>query len=172
MNPDNAIDMVELRNIFAVTGVDVPHLSAEAMYDYVPTNSLESEVVEMMKMQYTPPIILACQKIVKLYADRNKSPRKPRKSTLVDESMLVDKSVEVVLDEFGAVDIILQNIFVLLPNLSSITIIDIKSTQTIADLKKEINSQSSVEWDWGEFDLVHKMDVLDDDMIIQSYNII
>jgi hypothetical protein len=90
VNPDNAIDMVDiLQNIFAVTGVDVPHLSAEAMYDYLPTNSLESEVVEMMKMQYITPIILARQKIVKLYADRNKSPRKPRKSMLVDESVEV-----------------------------------------------------------------------------------
>ena len=70
--------------------------SSDFFFDYLPTNSLESEVVEMTKMQYTAPIILARQKIVKLYADRNKSPRKPRKSMLVDESMLVVESVEVI----------------------------------------------------------------------------
>ena len=168
VHPDNAIDMVDIfTNLFAVTGVVVPHLSDETLYEFLPTKSSEHEVEEIMRTQYTGSIILARQQIVTLYADRDKSPCKPRKSKMFD-----DNGIEIVLDESGAADIILHNIFVLLPNLSSITIIDINSTQTIAELKKEINSQSSDEWDWGKFDLVHKMGVLDDDMIIQSYNII
>ena len=133
VHPDNAIDMVDIfTNLFAVTGVVVPHLSDETLYEFLPTKSSEHEVEEIMRTQYTGSIILARQQIVTLYADRDKSPCKPRKSKMFD-----DNGIEIVLDESGAADIILHNIFVLLPNLSSITIIDINSTQTIADLKKE-----------------------------------
>jgi hypothetical protein len=70
------------------------------------------------------------------------------------------------------VDNILRKIFVLLPNNRSIAINDINSTQTIAELKDEIDSQTSTEWDWDEFDLLYKTDVLDDEKSIESYNII
>ena len=45
VNPVNAIVMVDIfRSLFAVTGVDVPPLSAETKYEYLPTKSMVSEV--------------------------------------------------------------------------------------------------------------------------------
>ena len=156
VHPDNAIDMVNIfSNIFAVTGVVVPHLSAEAQYEFLPTMSSVSEVEEIMRMQYTDNICLARQKIVELYDNRDKSPHKPRKSKEDDDDEM---------EENGDEEII-QQLYVRLPSNKTIVICDIDGAETIAELKKRID------WAWDGFDLVYEMNVLDDVECIGSYDI-
>jgi hypothetical protein len=156
VHPDNAIDMVNIfSNIFAVTGVVVPHLSAAAQYEFLPTMSSVSEVDEIMRMQYTDNICLARQKIVELYDNRDKSPCKPRKSKVDDDGEM---------EEDGDEEII-QRLYVRLPSNKTIVICDIDGAETIAELKKRID------WAWDGFDLVYEMNVLDDEECIGSYDI-
>ena len=159
VHPDNAIDMVDIfTNLFAVTGVVVPHLSAAEQYEFLPTMSSVSEVEEIMRMQYTDNICLARQKIVELYTNRDKStrkPRKPRKSKVDDDD---------VMEEYGDEEII-QKLYVLLPSNKTIIINDIDGAETIAELKKRID------WEWDGFDLEYEMNVLDDVECIGSYDI-
>ena len=139
-------------NIFAVTGVVVPHLSAAAQYEFLPTMSSVSEVEEIMRMQYTDNICLARQKIVELYDNRDKSPRKSKED---DDD---------VMEENGDEEII-QKLYVRLPSNKTIVICDIDGAETIAELKKRID------WAWDGFDLVYEMNVLEDVECIGSYDI-
>jgi hypothetical protein len=58
VHPANAIVMVDIiRKLFAVTGVVVPFISDETLYECLPTKSSESEVLEIIKKQYTDPFV-------------------------------------------------------------------------------------------------------------------
>jgi hypothetical protein len=94
VNPDNATDMKNiLQNIFALTDVDVPPLSAETIYEFLPTKSTATEVLEMMKIQYTDSICQARRKIVKLYNERDRSlnSRKSLRSGESDDEEVFDE---------------------------------------------------------------------------------